>query len=127
YAPAGGVADGYQVVFRARDIHGPYEHRIVLEQDSSPVNGPHQGALVDDAEGNLWFLHFQDRGVFGRVTHAQPVTVDEEGWPHMGEPIDAVRGRPVSVPPPSVRRPRTPTPTATPATTRPPAPVPAPT
>ena len=97
YAPAGGVADGYQVVFRARDIHGPYEHRIVLEQDSSPVNGPHQGALVDDAEGNLWFLHFQDRGVFGRVTHAQPVTVDEEGWPHMGEPIDAVRGRPVSV------------------------------
>src|SRR5690625_6342365 len=95
-SPAGGVADGYQVVFRARDIHGPYEHRIVLEQDSSPVNGPHQGALVDDAEGNLWFLHFQDRGVFGRVTHAQPVTVDEEGWPHMGEPIDAVRGRPVS-------------------------------
>ncbi|MGN7210546.1 MULTISPECIES: family 43 glycosylhydrolase [Brachybacterium] len=97
YAPAGGVADGYQVAFRARDIHGPYEHRIVLEQDSSPVNGPHQGALVDDVEGNLWFLHFQDRGVFGRVTHAQPVTVDEEGWPHMGEPIDAVRGRPVSV------------------------------
>ncbi|HEX7350441.1 glycoside hydrolase 43 family protein [Brachybacterium sp.] len=96
YAPAGGVADGYQVVFRARDVHGPYEHRIVLEQDSSPVNGPHQGALVDDEDGNLWFLHFQDRGVFGRVTHVQPVTVDEEGWPHMGEPLDAVRGRPLA-------------------------------
>src|SRR5699024_12833069 len=73
YAPAGGVADGYQVVFRARDIHGPYEHRIVLEQDSSPVNGPHQGALVDDAEGHPWLLHFPDRGVFGRVTHAQQI------------------------------------------------------
>lgn len=97
YAPAGGVADGYQVVFRSRDIHGPYEHRIVLEQDSTPINGPHQGALVDDIEGNLWFLHFQDHGVFGRVTHVQPVTVDEEGWPHMGERIDAVRGRPVAV------------------------------
>lgn len=99
YAPAGGVAEGYQVVFRSRDIHGPYEHRIVLEQGSSSVNGPHQGALVDDADGNLWFLHFQDRGVFGRVTHLQPVTVDDEGWPHMGEPIDAVRGRPVDVVP----------------------------
>ena len=99
YAPAGGVADGYQVVIRARDIHGPYEHRIVLEQDTTPVNGPHQGALVDDVDGNLWFLHFQDRGVFGRVTHLQPVTIDEEGWPHMGEPIDAVRGRPVAVVP----------------------------
>ena len=32
YAPAGGVADGYQVVFRSRDLHGPYEHRIVLDR-----------------------------------------------------------------------------------------------
>lgn len=99
FAPAGGVAEGFQVVFRSKDIHGPYEHRIVLEQDTTPVNGPHQGALVDDVDGTLWFLHFQDRGVFGRVTHLQPVTVDDEGWPHMGEPIDAVRGRPVAVVP----------------------------
>src|SRR5699024_6804808 len=76
---------------------GLYGQMISLDQASSPVNGPHPGALVDDAEGNMWFLNFQDRGVFGRVTHAQPVTVDEEGWPHMGEPSDAVRGRPVSV------------------------------
>ncbi|HJG50678.1 MAG TPA: glycoside hydrolase 43 family protein [Brachybacterium faecium] len=99
YAPAGGVADGYQVVFRARELHGPYEHRIVLEQDSSPVNGPHQGALVDDVHGDWWFVHFQDRGVFGRVTHVQPVRFDAEGWPHMGEPIDEVRGRPVAAVP----------------------------
>ncbi|MGP9582372.1 family 43 glycosylhydrolase [Brachybacterium sp. AOP42-C2-15] len=100
FAPAGGVADGYQVVFRARSIEGPYEHRIVLEQDSTPVNGPHQGALVDDIEGRWWFLHFQDRGVFGRVTHVQPVRFDEDGWPHMGESIDEVRGRPVALVPP---------------------------
>ncbi|WP_345075566.1 glycoside hydrolase family 43 protein [Brachybacterium paraconglomeratum] len=99
FAPAGGVADGYQVVFRSRSIEGPYEHRIVLEQDSTPVNGPHQGALVDDSEGRWWFLHFQDRGVFGRVTHVQPVRFDEEGWPHMGESIDEVRGRPVALVP----------------------------
>ncbi|MGP9539249.1 family 43 glycosylhydrolase [Brachybacterium sp. AOP43-C2-M15] len=100
YAPAGGVADGYQVVFRSRDLHGPYEHRIVLEQDSTPVNGPHQGALVEDPAGGWWFVHFQDRDVFGRVTHVQPVRFDAEGWPHMGERIDDVRGRPVAVVPP---------------------------
>lgn len=100
YAPAGGVADGYQLVFRSRDLRGPYEHRIVLEQDSTPVNGPHQGALVDDPAGGWWFVHFQDRGVFGRVTHVQPVQFDAEGWPHLGERIDDVRGRPVAVVPP---------------------------
>lgn len=99
YAPAGGVADGYQVVFRSRDVRGPYEHRVVLEQDSTDINGPHQGALVDDVHGKWWFLHFQDRGVFGRVTHAQPVRFDEQGWPHMGESIDDVRGRPVPLVP----------------------------
>lgn len=99
FAPAGGVADGYQVVFRSRSLEGPYEHRIVLEQDTTAVNGPHQGALVDDVHGSWWFLHFQDRGVVGRVTHVQPVRFDDEGWPHMGESIDAVRGRPVAVVP----------------------------
>lgn len=99
FAPAGGVADGYQVVFRSRHLHGPYEHRVVLEQDTSPVNGPHQGALVDDVHGDWWFVHFQDRGVFGRVTHVQPVRFDGDGWPHMGEAIDDVRGRPVAMVP----------------------------
>ncbi|MFC7464644.1 family 43 glycosylhydrolase [Brachybacterium sp. GCM10030252] len=99
YAPAGGVADGYQVVFRSRDLRGPYEYRVVLEQDDTPVNGPHQGALVDDEQGCWWFVHFQDRDVFGRVTHVQPVRFDAEGWPHMGEPVDATRGRPVAVVP----------------------------
>jgi hypothetical protein len=98
-APAGGVESGYQVAFRSRHVDGPYEHRVVLEQDTSPVNGPHQGALVDDSHGNWWFVHFQDRRVFGRVTHVQPVTWGEDGWPHLGERIDAVRGRPVAMVP----------------------------
>ena len=99
-APAGGVAEGYQLAFRSRDLHGPYEHRVVLEQGDSPVNGPHQGALVDDVDGSWWFLHFQDREEFGRVVHVQPVRFGEDGWPHMGVPIDATRGRPVDEVPP---------------------------
>ena len=32
FAPAGGVATGWQTVLRSRSIHGPYEDRVVLRQ-----------------------------------------------------------------------------------------------
>jgi beta-xylosidase len=82
-APAGGVATGWQTVLRSRNITGPYEDRIVLEQGSSDVNGPHQGALVDTPDGEWWFLHFQDAGVYGRITHLQPVEWRNH-WPEIG-------------------------------------------
>jgi beta-xylosidase len=83
-APAGGVQNGWQVALRSRDIFGPYEDRIVLEQGDSPVNGPHQGALVDLPNGEWWFIHFQDVGVYGRVVHLQPVQW-QDGWPVIGQ------------------------------------------
>ena len=112
FAPSGGVVNGYQAVFRAKNIHGPYEHRIVLGQGRTPVNGPHQGAWVDTPSGEDWFLHFQDRGPFGRVVHLQPM-VWQDDWPKMGadtgnggpgEPVlahrkpDVGRTWPISVP-----------------------------
>ncbi|WP_035700995.1 glycoside hydrolase 43 family protein, partial [Glycomyces tenuis] len=92
FAPAGGVRDGWQSVFRSRDVFGPYEERIVLEQGDTDVNGPHQGAWVTAAGGRDWFLHFQDRDAFGRVVHLQPMRWDSDGWPVIGEPP----GRPVA-------------------------------
>jgi beta-xylosidase len=83
-APAGGVEEGWQSVFRARNITGPFEHRIVLAQGATPVNGPHQGALVDTPAGEWWFLHFQDKGPYGRVVHLQPVQW-RDGWPVVGD------------------------------------------
>jgi beta-xylosidase len=83
-APAGGVATGWQVVLRSRNVFGPYEDRIVLEQGDTPINGPHQGALVDTATNEWWFLHFQDVGALGRILHLQPVTW-LDGWPRMGQ------------------------------------------
>ncbi len=82
--PGGGVHDGWQVAFRSRDIRGPYEEKIVLEQGNTDINGPHQGAFIDAPDGSWWFIHFQDKGVFGRVTHLQPVRW-EDGWPVVGE------------------------------------------
>ncbi len=88
FAPAGGVATGWQSVFRSRSPFGPYEERRVLEQGDSPVNGPHQGAWVTTPEGEDWFLHFQDRGAYGRVVHLQPMGWGTDGWPWMGTPAD---------------------------------------
>jgi len=82
-APAGGVARGWQLAMRSKDIYGPYEYRKVLAQGNSPVNGPHQGAWVDTPKGENWFYHFQDVGIYGRIVHLQPMRwVD--GWPVMG-------------------------------------------
>lgn len=97
FAPAGGVATGWQVVMRSKSILGPYEDRVVLKQGSSPVNGPHQGAWVDTPEGENWFFHFQSRGLYGRVVHMQPMTWGEDGWPFIGQE-DANPVDPASVP-----------------------------
>ena len=83
-APAGGVKNGWQVALRSRHVFGPYEDKIVLEQGDTPVNGPHQGALVDTPDDGWWFVHFQDAGVYGRIVHLQPVCW-KDGWPLMGD------------------------------------------
>nr|WP_201468795.1 glycoside hydrolase 43 family protein [Microbacterium hydrocarbonoxydans] len=95
FAPAGGVATGWQAVFRGPTPFGPFEHRITLSQGATPVNGPHQGAWVDDGRGGDWFLHFQDRGVYGRVLHLQPMAWDADGWPVMGEAVGGGDAQPV--------------------------------
>ncbi|MBL8183038.1 MAG: glycoside hydrolase 43 family protein [Blastocatellia bacterium] len=82
-APAGGVPTGWQLVLRSKNIYGPYERHVSLAQGSTAVNGPHQGGLVDTPNGEWWFLHFQDKGPYGRVVHLQP-TVWRNGFPVMG-------------------------------------------
>ncbi|HML46987.1 MAG TPA: glycoside hydrolase 43 family protein, partial [Clostridia bacterium] len=67
--PSGGVPQGWQLAMRSKSPYGPYEVRRVLEQKDTPVNGPHQGGLVDTPRGDWWFLHFQDRAAYGRVVH----------------------------------------------------------
>jgi beta-xylosidase len=82
-APAGGVKDGWQVALRSKNIFGPYEDKTVLQQGATSINGPHQGALVDLPNGEWWFAHFQDVGVYGRIVHLQPV-IWKNDWPMMG-------------------------------------------
>lgn len=94
--PEGGVGQGWQTCLRSRSIYGPYERRIVLEQGSTNVNGPHQGGLVDSPDGKWWFIHFQETNPLGRIVHLEPaewdddwlkIGVDKDGN-GIGEPVD---------------------------------------
>ena len=97
--PEGGVESGWQTILRSRNIYGPYEKKVVLEQGMTNINGPHQGAMVDTPDGEWWFLHFQQFNPIGRVVHLQPMHW-RDGWPvigvdqdmnGIGEPVPAWR------------------------------------
>ncbi|MBR2238237.1 MAG: glycoside hydrolase 43 family protein [Prevotella sp.] len=88
--PAGGVPTGFQLAMRSKSPYGPYEHKIVLAQGKTNINGPHQGGWVHTKFGEDWFLHFQDKEAYGRVVHLQPVDWSS-GWPIMGK-----KGEPVT-------------------------------
>jgi beta-xylosidase len=95
FAPAGGVPTGWQTVLRSRNVYGPYEDRIVLEQGKTDVNGPHQGAWIETSSGEDWFVHFQDRGAYGRIVHLEPM-MWRNGWPVIGRDDEGDdRGNPV--------------------------------
>jgi beta-xylosidase len=90
FAPAGGVGGGWQLALRSKNVYGPYQRKVVLAQGKSAINGPHQGAWVDTAGGQSWFLHFQDKGAYGRILHLEPVEWQDD-WPVVG-----AAGEPVS-------------------------------
>ena len=95
-APAGGVATGWQLAMRSRSPYGPYECKTVMAQGKSSVNGPHQGGWVHTAQGEDWFMHFQDKGAYGRVVHLQPLNW-VGGWPVVGVDKDKdLCGEPVA-------------------------------
>ena len=83
FAPAGGVVSGWQLVMRSKDVYGPYEARFVMAQGKTDINGPHQGGWVDTPAGESWFLHFQDKGAYGRVLHLNPMKWVND-WPVIG-------------------------------------------
>ena len=97
FAPAGGVSTGWQTVLRSKNVYGPYDRKVVMDQGTTPINGPHQGAWVSTQNGEDWFLHFQDKGAYGRVVHLQPVKWVND-WPVIGTDKNADgKGEPVLV------------------------------
>ena len=78
--PEGGVGTGGQTVLRSKNIYGPYERHVVL-----PPESPHQGALVELANGDWWFLCFKSTGFLGRITYLMPVKWGANDWPVFGD------------------------------------------
>ncbi|WP_027382374.1 glycoside hydrolase family 43 protein [Epilithonimonas caeni] len=73
-----------QVVYRADNVTGPYEKKVVLEDNFLGFSYAGQGALIDDKNGNWYSLIFQDRNGVGRVPILLPVKW-ENGWPILGD------------------------------------------
>jgi beta-xylosidase len=69
-------------------VYGPYKRREVLAQGKTEINGPHQGGWVTTESGEDWFVHFQDRGAYGRVVLLEPMQWKRD-WPMVGVNQDA--------------------------------------
>jgi len=67
-----------QVIHRSRNLLGPYEGRVVLQDD-----GVAQGHFVDTPDGDWYAILFGDRGAVGRIPYLIPVRW-QDGWPIVG-------------------------------------------
>ena len=73
-----------QVCYRADNVAGPYEKKVILEDNYGGFPYCGQGTIVDDANGNWYGMIFQDRGAVGRVPLLMPVRWID-GWPMLGD------------------------------------------
>ncbi|OOG19239.1 glycoside hydrolase [Sphingobacterium sp. CZ-UAM] len=75
--PAGGMRT--VIVHRARQLEGPYEGKVVLQDQ-----GVAQGGLIDMPNGQWYAYLFQDHGAVGRIPFLVPVSW-KDAWPVLGE------------------------------------------
>lgn len=82
--PRTGNARRRQLCYRAKELLGPYEFRIVLDDDMGyQNNGVAQGGIVDTPAGEWHAVLFQDHGAVGRIPCVVPVQWEED-WPVFG-------------------------------------------
>ena len=76
--------DGVQMISRSRNLYGPYETRVLIDDDINYADaGVHQGGYVETLEGESWAYTFQDRDYMGRDIMLYPMRwVDD--WPVVG-------------------------------------------
>ena len=87
-----------QVCYRSRELLGPYERRVVLDDDAGYRNhGIAQGGIVDTPAGAWYAVLFQDHDAVGRVPWVVPVAWADD-WPVFGEEGKAPRRFEVELP-----------------------------
>ncbi|MDF2804555.1 MAG: glycoside hydrolase [Anaerocolumna sp.] len=82
--PRDGHGRRREICYRANNLMGPYERKIIFDDDMGYRNkGIAQGAIFDTPEGNWYAMLFQDHDSVGRIPYILPVTW-EDGWPIIG-------------------------------------------
>ncbi len=81
-----------EVISRAKNMAGPWESRVVLENGNGTDRCPSQGTLLKLDDGSWWFIHQLARGkpevrYDGRPQMLEPVTW-KDGWPLIGVDTD---------------------------------------
>ncbi len=75
--PSGGMRT--QLVYRSRNLTGPYEGRIALQD-----RGVAQGGFIDTPNGEWYAMLFRDSGAVGRIPYLIPVSWEND-WPVLGD------------------------------------------
>lgn len=73
-----------EICYRSRELMGPYESRVILDDDYNlPGRGVAQGTIVDSEVGDWYAILFQDRGASGRIPYLLPAKWEDD-WPVIG-------------------------------------------
>jgi len=82
--PPSGSGRRIQLCYRADKLLGPYEGKVILDDNMGFLNnGVAQGGVVDTPDGKWYALLFQDHGAVGRIPVLVPLKwVDS--WPELG-------------------------------------------
>lgn len=81
-----------QVCYRADNIEGPYEKKVILEHSFAGYGGVGQGCIVDGINDEWYGVIFQDRGGVGRVPMLMPCRWIDD-WPMLGDENGKVLAR----------------------------------
>ncbi|WP_274652134.1 glycoside hydrolase 43 family protein [Paenibacillus humicola] len=73
-----------ELVYRSRELLGPYERKLLLDDDMGyRNNGVAQGGIVDTPGGEWFAVLFQDHDAVGRIPCVVPVSWEDD-WPVFG-------------------------------------------
>lgn len=94
--PRDGHGRRREICYRAESLDGPFERRVMLDDDFGYHNlGLAQGALIDRPDGSYAVTLFQDHGAVGRIPYFLPVEW-HDGWPeitaHKGDILSDLSG-----------------------------------
>ncbi len=82
--PSTGHGRRRQVCYRSVNLLGPYERKIIFDDDMGYQNcGIAQGGIYNTPDGKWYAMLFQDHGSVGRIPYVLPVHWSD-GWPMVG-------------------------------------------